>query len=974
MTEHDAPGSGLALRLDSIEQRIDGLRDELVAVRALARAAAHEAEPEAPAPVAVDQPSLLPPPLRPPARPRQPLIRATHPPLESPARPVTPPPRTRATAGELVDRWQLLGPRGFAIVGGAVTALGIGLLFVLATNRGWIGPAERLLIGAVASALVFGAGLAVRARYGQLLAALAAVGAGAAGAYATLAAATARYDLVPEALALPLAGLIAALTTAVALAWGSQILAGIGLVGSALAPALQAIDMGMTPASAAFAVIVLAATAVVAARRRWEPLLMSVAAIVGAQTLVLVTDVDWAGDVAAISVGLALAGVLLGAGILLRLGRGGDDLEPLPATLTLAGTGVALLTAARLLEDGTDRGIVLLAVGGVWAGVWLALQARDRPLAFLVGSSSLALVAVATANLLSDDALALAWAAQAILLSALAGRLRDARLQTGGLVYLSLASCHALAVDAPPTMLFDPTVADASASVALAAAAVAALVAALTAPGTHVPGTETGVLSFLAGLRSFLETHRRALQETHLFTAGVLGVLASAVLLTGISFETGHVLSSALAAAAGAVGLAVAGRRRSTGLIVASLASLVVVLGESIFDADEFLGDDDVSIGGWSMLAASTGLLAGTFALRVLHPTRHRLGIVSGIAGLVALGWSTLAIALLVPRGHGTDPSATWLGVCLLAVALVYAALAATVFGPGRLRNLSTTCWAYGLIATLGAEWLLLQDGRQLLAVVALTGGALALAARPLRELRLVWAGAIVTGVATLGTLAAVTPPDHFLVAGDMPADGLWVLAACIAGMAAVAGVLFVTGRPEWRFAGVAFGGLALYGVSLGVLGIVVEVSGAGTEADFERGHTVVSALWALVGLAGLVYGLARGSRVVRLRRARALRRQPGQDLPLRPLRAELRRPRRVVHRGRRRDPRRGRGAAEAQRAARRRPERLGRVDDLTLAGPPARLSRAEGRPAPGHRPAARPATTSGASSRGSVSDERRAA
>jgi uncharacterized membrane protein len=42
-------------------------------------------------------------------------------------------------------------------------------------------------------------------------------------------------------------------------------------------------------------------------------------------------------------------------------------------------------------------------------------------------------------------------------------------------------------------------------------------------------------------------------------------------------------------------------------------------------------------------------------------------------------------------------------------------------------------------------------------------------------------------------------------------------------------------------------------------------VSGASVEADFERGHTVVSALWALIGLAGLVYGLVRGSKVVRL-------------------------------------------------------------------------------------------------------------
>ena len=864
MSAHDETGNGLSRRLDSIERRIDGLRDELTEVRALSRAVAHEAEAAEPAPVAVDQPSVWPPPLRPAARsPLVPTPAATTP-ARAPARPAAPPPRTRATAGELVERWQLLGPRGFAIVGGAVTALGIGLLFVLAANRGWIGPAERVLIGAVASALVFGAGLAVRARYGQLLAALAAVGAGTAGAYATLAAATARYDLVPDALALPLAGLIAALTTAVALAWGSQILAGVGLVGSALAPALQAIDTGMTPASAAFAVIVLAATAVVAARRRWEPLLISVAAIVGAQTLVLVTDLDWAGDVGAIAVGLALAAVLLGAGVLLRLGRAGDDLESLPATLVLAGTGVALLTAARLLEDGTDRGVVLLAAGGVWAGIWLALQARDRSLAFLVGSSALGLIAVATADLLSDDALALAWAAQAILLSALAARLRDARLQVGGLVYLALAACHVLALDAPPTILFDPELADPRASVALAATAVAALVAGLTAPATHVPATETGVLSFLSGLRAFLELHRRPLRESLLFMAGVLGVLASAVLLTGLSFEAGHLVVSFIAAASGAAGLAVAARRQSVGLIVATLLALLVVLAESLFDAQELMRDDGRSVGGLSMLAAAAGLLAGTFALRVLHPTRRRLGIVSGIAAFVALAWSAYALELVVPHEDVYEASERWGGIGMLVVAVVYVALAVSVFGPGRLRNLSTTLWACGVVAALWAEGLILQDGRAFAAAAALTGGCLAVAALPLRELRLAWAGAIVTGLATLGTLGFVAPPYHFLVANASPADGLWVLVACVVGAAAVAGVLYGADRPEWRSAGVVFGALALYALSLGVLGIVVRVSGASIEADFERGHTVVSSLWALVGLAGLVYGLARGSKVVR--------------------------------------------------------------------------------------------------------------
>ena len=862
MSEHDATGNGLSRRLDTIERRMDALRVELGEVRAIARAQA--VEPQAlprMEPTRETQRETAPPQ---PARPRvEPdAQRPSHPPIEVP--PTQAPRPSRPTAGELIERWQLLGPRGFAIVGGAVTALGIGLLFVLATNRGWIGPAERVLLGAVASALVFGAGLLVRARYGQLLAALAAVGAGTAGAYATLAAASARYDLVPDALALPLAGAVAALTTAVALAWGSQILAGIGLVGSALAPALQAIDTGMTPAAAAFAVIVLAATAVIAAKRDWEPLLATVAAIVGVQTIALITDRDWAGDDAAVAVGLALAAVLLVSGILLRLGRGETDLRPLAATLPLAGTGIALLTAAELLAAGPDRGLVLLAAGGMWAGAWLALQGRDRSLALVVGTSSLALVAVATAELVSDDGLTLAWAAQAILLSVLATRLRDARLQAGGLVYLALATGHALVVDAPPSLLFDPVRADTRASIALGAVALAALVAGVVAPARHVVATEAGVLAFLASVPTFLETHRSALQEMLVFSAGVLGVLASAVLLTGIDFDAGHVAATAIAAAAGAAALAVAARRRSTGLIVASLVALLVVLGESIYDVGELARDGDRSIGGLSMVFAAAGLLAGGFALRVLHPTPRRLGIVSGAAATVALGWSTFGVAFLAPENGDYEPSATWVGIGLLVAAAVYTALAGSVFLEPRLRNLSTTHWALGLVALLAAEGFLLQDGRAFAAAAALTGALVALAALPLRELRLALAGAIATGLATLGTLAFITPLDHFLEATTSPADGLWVLVACVAGAAAVAIVCLAAARPEVRWAGIVVGGLALYAVSLGVLGLVVDLSGASVEADFERGHTVVSALWALVGLVGLVAGLVRGSSVLR--------------------------------------------------------------------------------------------------------------
>ena len=157
-------------------------------------------------------------------------------PAHRPAAPAAPPGPPRRGVVDLARDWDLLGPRGFAIVGGAVTALGIILLFVLATNRGWITPTMRVAIGAVVSAVAVGVGFWVRKRYGQMQMSLGAVGAGIAGGYASLAAAAARYDLVPDWLALPLAGVIAAVAVVIAIAWSSETVAAIGLVGAALAP------------------------------------------------------------------------------------------------------------------------------------------------------------------------------------------------------------------------------------------------------------------------------------------------------------------------------------------------------------------------------------------------------------------------------------------------------------------------------------------------------------------------------------------------------------------------------------------------------------------------------------------------------------------------------------------------------------------------------------------------------------------
>src|SRR3970282_668419 len=162
-----------------------------------------------------------------------------------------------------------------------------------------------------------------------------------------------------------------------------------------------------------------------------------------------------------------------------------------------------------------------------------------------------------------------------------------------------------------------------------------------------------------------------------------------------------------------------------------------------------------------------------------------------------------------------------------------------------------------GILALLSTERVLLGSWQETALAAALTGGAIALLARPLGESRLWFAGSVAVGATTLATIASFTPPSHFFNASASPAAGIWVLAGCILALVAVA-----TSAPVERDRVVLeaiAGGVALYAVSLGILEIAERVSTASVETDFERGHTAVRGLLALVGVALLIVWLLRG-------------------------------------------------------------------------------------------------------------------
>ena len=207
---------------------------------------------------------------------------------------------------------------------------------------------------------------------------------------------------------------------------------------------------------------------------------------------------------------------------------------------------------AAALGRRPQPGLALAGAAVVWAGAWLALRRVQPALALVLGVSSLSLAAVATADLLSGTSLAITWAAEALLLSFVALRVRDARLQATALVYCAITAAHVLLVDAPPKLIFEEPV-PGMAAASVAALALALLGAGILAPAEAVARTETGLLAWLAPVRVWLAAHRVGLQEGLVLGGAAAGTYAVAILLTAYSFRTGHLAATIVAATVGAV-------------------------------------------------------------------------------------------------------------------------------------------------------------------------------------------------------------------------------------------------------------------------------------------------------------------------------------------------------------------------------------------------------------------------------------
>jgi uncharacterized membrane protein len=797
----------LSERLDTFESRLRFMEDELQALRRIAQAQEAPTTTTPSREIFWAEPEPTP---QPEARP-EPQRGPTPVPVWKPER------RTPRKPREPIDLSVLLGARALAWTGGAVTLLGIVFFFALAVERGWIGPAARVTLGASVSAVLIAAALWLRQRFGDTYASLSAAGVGIAGFYTTLLAATALYDLIPSSVAVVGAAAIATVGAGLAWRWNSETLASLGLLGAILAPVAIAIQGDLTPLGVAFAGLVLAAATAVAVLKGWRGL--HVAAVVCAAPQALALAFHNPSNTVPVVFGIWLVLAVVPVWQALR-----TRLTYLPASLLMASAAFGGYSAA-VLFGGNTQGYVLLAVALAYGAAGTALYRRDRDTASLLWAIGLTLAAIGAASLASGATLTIVWSAEAAVLAWLAQRIKEPRFQLAAFAWLTLAFAHGIGIDAPPARLFvENTEAWRSVSSAASLAIAAALV------GFWRFEWEDRTEGFLTRMFADLREQQPWIRRGGYALAAVTAVYAGSLAVVGLpsSWDWGHVCVAALWSALAV--LLVFTRLRVWGLALLA-ASIVLVLAYDTAYIDEVQRS-------WAFAVVAGAAFVFALVWELSFSEALELPAVGALLASVGLAAASAAELL------DDDPRA-W---AFLALAAGYGLTGVVLLR--RRRDFASVLGIAALALAFPASvWLL--DGTLLVLAWAATGAALAVLAR--YEQRLEYGALAYLGFALVHALVMEAQPNDVFVAHGNPGSGAPAVLLVLAGLAVFTGVREWLRTPlRWLL-----GALGLYAATLAILE-ASERAGGSIDTAFQRGHTAVSAVWAVVGLALLILGLKR--------------------------------------------------------------------------------------------------------------------
>jgi uncharacterized membrane protein len=340
----------------------------------------------------------------------------------------TPPPSVASTVspgtdGPVIDRAYIeerLAGRVLALVGGVALVLGAVFFLSLAFSRGWIDSGMQVVLGLLGGSigLAIGGSLLLRGDriVGHVLSAV-----GLAVISLSLFAATSLYQLLDPSAGLGAILLVAALTTAIAIAAHSQVVAGFGLTAVLAAPPL----LGAAPdqITLAYMIVALAGVTAVSLWQTWQ-WLPPVAFLISAPQVLL-----WVRGEAAIAL---VVGVLLGYWALLAVAAGGEafrrrqpELTLGSAPLLLAVGAFVIVAAFETLEAVDQRVAFLLVLAALHVAIAAWFAARRGPVdpfGLLAAAFGLAIASMAVPVAFGAALTAVVWSAEAAALAIVAGR------------------------------------------------------------------------------------------------------------------------------------------------------------------------------------------------------------------------------------------------------------------------------------------------------------------------------------------------------------------------------------------------------------------------------------------------------------------------------------------------------------------------------------------------------------------------
>jgi uncharacterized membrane protein len=321
---------------------------------------------------------------------------------------------------------------------------------------------------------------------------------------------------------------------------------------------------------------------------------------------------------------------------------------------------------------------------------------------------------------------------------------------------------------------------------------------------------------------------------------GLVGaVITVPVVAGGISVVGTAFVAAALAAAA-----AVAERQRwHATLAVGLAAALPQVVALAVAGGERWPAA--LLIGGFALAC-----LRSAVSWQLRHGGRPMSVPAAALLGSSAIAAVTLAVARFAVGGVGPDPQ----GMALGAAALAYLAAAAYLRRQGA-RDPMSIVGGLGL-ALAAASIAELAGGVERVAALAAAALLVAWLARPLRERRLLAAGAGGV-VVTVGFALATAPPTRLLSVEAVPGLAtlaLGIAAAAIAGLAWLARADRLGRRTGWAALAAAL--IAAWG---GIMAVAMHLAGPdGAATAFQRGQAAATLTWALVGLALLWLGVRR--------------------------------------------------------------------------------------------------------------------